>query len=240
MRIFVRQEPVSGSFELDRNFKKRLIKVLRLSVGESLEVFSPGKRFLCKIDAVLPQGVRLLITNELTAPQIPVLRLVLGQALIKSEHFEYVIQKGTELGIAEIFPLVTERSIVKPVNVDSKVQRWNEIAEHAAGQSGNSYPALVHAPEPLSQFVRRNPEALKLFLHERQGGIGLSEALSRCDKNNIMFIVGPEGGWSVDETEEIVGAGFLRVHLGPRILRAETAGLVLSAILQYQLGDLAG
>ena len=211
-----------------------------MNVGDSLEVFSPGKHWLCRIDAVLSQGVRLQVTKEFPVPTPPKLRLIFGQALIKMDKFELVIQKATELGVAEIFPLATERSVVRPANIDTKVQRWNEIAEHAAGQSENSYPTQIHPPETLSQFLRRELSPLKLVLHEREGSLPLPAILSGVSIASITFIVGPEGGWSSAEGNAITAAGFVKVNLGSRILRSETAGLVLTAILQYQLGDLAG
>src|SRR3972149_8067313 len=131
-RIHLRENPVERSFMLDRQAKKRLIKVLRLQPGDSLEVYSPGQRWRCRLAQVLQHGVRLQVLEQLPAPEPPRLRLVLGQGMIKAEKFEWLIQKATELGISEIVPILTQRSVIRPANLDVKVQRWNEIAEHAA------------------------------------------------------------------------------------------------------------
>ena len=198
---------------LDRQAKKRLIKVLRLQPGDSLEVYSPGQRWRCRLAQVLQHGVRLQVLEQLPAPEPPRLRLVLGQGMIKAEKFEWLIQKATELGISEIVPILTQRSVIRPANLDVKVQRWNEIAEHAAGQSENSYPTQVHTPETLARFLQREQPALKLLLHERHGSLPLQELLQQPTANSIIFVVGPEGGWAPEETSAILAADFRKVHL---------------------------
>src|SRR5687767_10130236 len=123
-----------GKLNLGRDIKKRLVKVMRMKPGDLLEVLAPGHRWECRFAAIHPEGVELQLVRELEPPPAPKLTLILGQAIPKGDRFEWLIQKGTELGISEIHPLITNRSVVRPAESSGKLQRWNEIAEHAAEQ----------------------------------------------------------------------------------------------------------
>ena len=236
-KLYISQQPVEGVFRLDREYKKRLVKVMRLKSGDTLQVFSAGKRFECRVELISPEEIELKVLQEFPVVA-PALYLRLGQAIPKGDRFEWLIQKATEIGVTEIFPLITERTIVKPDNVSAKVQRWNEIAEQAAGQSENSYPTIIHAPFSLASFLEQSAEpGLKLLLHERKDSKPLRHILKDHDTHRITFVVGPEGGWTERETERLISSGYELLHLGTRVLRAETSGLVLATLLQYELGD---
>jgi len=239
VKVFLRAQPSSeGVFHLDREFKKRLTKVMRLKSGDPLHVFTPGKRFECSVSRILPESIELLVIQELSPPATARIHLSLGQAIPKGEKFDWLIQKATELGVAEIFPLITERTIVHPANLDAKLQRWNEIADHAAAQSENPDPTLIHIPDTMPHFLAQPHPGLKVFLHERDQSVPLRQLLQQHhNEHHITFVVGPEGGWSSEETAALEKAGFIKIHLGLRILRSETAGLVLASVLQYEFGD---
>jgi 16S rRNA (uracil1498-N3)-methyltransferase len=238
-KIYITQQPVEGGFRLDREYKKRLVKVMRLKVGDPLLVITSGNKWECRVQQISPDEINLEIVRKIETPVPPKLHLILAQAIPKGDRFEWLIQKSTELGVAEIFPLITERTVVKPGNVAAKVHRWNEIAEQAAGQSENAFPCIVHSPEPLTTFLPKPIDSqLKLLLHERKDALPLRRLLSNCnDIHRIIFVVGPEGGWTDAETERMLSRGYTLIHLGPRILRAETSGLVMATLLQYELGD---
>jgi 16S rRNA (uracil1498-N3)-methyltransferase len=222
---------------LGRQHKKRLIRVMRLRTGDTLEVFTPGRQWSCQITKVFAEGVELVPMEEKILPELPGPRIRLAQALIRHEKFEWFIQKATELGVNEIFPLVTQHTVVKPVHVEEKLQRWNEIAQQAAGQSENAYPPIIYTPEHLESFLKRpSPENL-LFLQERDASQTIKKVVRNLTGNSITAIVGPEGGWADQEIELLQQVGAKSISLGRRILRAETAGLALIAIIQYELGD---
>jgi 16S rRNA (uracil1498-N3)-methyltransferase len=227
----------SGKLILDRAAKKKLTRVLRLKEGDTVEIITPGKKWECVISALPAEGVEVQAVRELPAPGPSRCYLTLAQAIPKGDRFDWLIQKATELGIAEIYPLVTERTIVRPSNPDGRMQRWNEIAAQAAAQCEGAYPARVHKPLTLAEFLSIQMGGLKILLHERQGYLSLRRLLDHVKETRITFAVGPEGGWTPEETEAIVRSGYARVELGKRILRCDTAGLALAAILQYTCGD---
>jgi 16S rRNA (uracil1498-N3)-methyltransferase len=242
MRLFLRDAPwENATLLLNRDVKKRLIRVMRMKQGDQLEVAVPDHRWVCAIEEVLPDGVLLRMLKMLPVEAATRPKLILGQAIPKGERFEWLIQKGTELGISEIYPLITDRTIVRPENIDAKLQRWNEIAMSAAEQSENANPSTVWPPKTIQAFLDRPLEGLKILLHERQGEKSLKQLLNDSNyyNNSTIFIVGPEGGWTSSETQQFENAGYTKVHLGSRIMRSDTAGLALAAIIQYERGDFA-
>jgi 16S rRNA (uracil1498-N3)-methyltransferase len=237
-RIYLPDAPdAAGGFTGDRNLRKRLTRVLRLRPGDRVEVVAAGTKWECALEAVKSDSIRLRALRTIAPAPIPGLVLTLGQAIPKGERFEWLIEKATEIGITAIYPLLTERTVVRPSNLPSRLQRWNEIAGQAAGQSEAGCPVIVHTPLHLPDFLALPEPGLRLFLHEREGSAPPSRILEGFSGNRITFIVGPEGGWSAAETEQVLNAGFTKIHLGDRIMRSETCALVLASILHFTLGD---
>src|ERR1044072_6278112 len=166
-KIYLPQAPAGETFQLDRKFKKRLTKVMRLSTGDEIEALTPTARLICKITSIQPDAVELAVVHSTPLETQSKIRIVLGQAIPKGDRFEWLIQKATELGIAEVYPLITERTIVRPSNSSSKLQPWSEIAEHAGGQSENSRPTMIHEPGSIAEFLGNIPrEGIRFLLNE--------------------------------------------------------------------------
>lgn len=226
----------NGKLVLDHAAKKRLVRVMRLQPGDEIEVVTSGKRWKCRIETVTAGSAVVEIIEEQSAAP-PGFRITLAQAIPKGDRFEWLIEKATEIGVREIVPLITERTIARPAGTEAKLQRWNKIAEQAAGQCENPFPPVVHPPASLGDFLKTATADLNLLFHED----GPAESLKTLLDRHILstnIIVGPEGGWADSESQAMEAAGYRRILLGPRVLRSETAGLVAAAILQYELGDL--
>jgi 16S rRNA (uracil1498-N3)-methyltransferase len=237
-KIYLRKlDATDGTLRLGREHRKKLVRVLRLGAGDPVEILSPGRRAEYRIAAVQPEEIELERVREMEAPPEPRCRLILAQAIPKGDRFDWLIQKATELGVAEIHPLITERTIVRPDDPEGRMQRWNEIAASAAAQCEGAFPAWIHPPVPLGEFLEVEQPGVRILLHEREGYFSLHSLLDNVRDSRITFVVGPEGGWSPEETAALTRAGYARVQLGRRVLRSETAGLVLAAILQYCCGD---
>jgi 16S rRNA (uracil1498-N3)-methyltransferase len=168
---------------------------------------------------------------------------MLGQAILKGERMEWVIQKATELGVQSIIPVQSRRSIVrlKPDRVEAQTARWQRIALEAAQQSEQWQVPTIASPCSLSSAKGGLSEhALTLILVERRDGIDTlgSIALPCSPTASILVLVGPEGGWTEEEIAAAQEAGCLPITLGRNILRAETAATVVVGILQHRLGEL--
>jgi 16S rRNA (uracil1498-N3)-methyltransferase len=166
------------------------------------------------------------------------LSITLMQALPKGDKFDLVLQKGTELGVNCFQPVETAHAIphLNQAKQTKRQHRWQRIVREAARQSRRCFLPEVQPLQKLSGVVADASSELKLVLWE-SGAVPLAKALPQNPPADVSLLVGPEGGFSVAEIEVITATGFQAVHLGPRILRTETAGLAATSILQYLYGD---
>lgn len=223
---------------------KHLRDVLRLKEGEEVFVFDgEGQEFQCEIERI-GRGNKETVLQihhrvEPARPESP-LSMTLCMGLLKGEKFDLVIQKATELGISHIIPVQTKRSDVKLKSADDavkKLTRWRRLALEASKQSGRAFIPIIELPQKFS-FVINNfsgETEERLFFSERDGG-SLSSSLKNV--SIVTAFVGPEGGWEDDEINEARKAGWQIITLSGRILRAETAAIAVTALLQHMLGDL--
>jgi 16S rRNA (uracil1498-N3)-methyltransferase len=218
---------------------------LRVARGEELWLADDRRRrYRVHVEAADRHAVTGRILEERQGPPPPACGVILGQALLKGERMDWLIQKATELGVAAILPLVTGRTIVRPQTgrLDKQQSRWRAIALEAAQQSERWDLPGVSAPcATTGFFAQQDPAAVKLILTERILGrslSGLALATPEQGSSSIVLAVGPEGGWTEGEVEQALAAGFRPVTLGERILRAETAALAALSLLQSRLGEL--
>jgi 16S rRNA (uracil1498-N3)-methyltransferase len=214
---------------------RHLRDVLRLRGGEQIRVFDgAGREVSGLIEAISKKETVVKILAEV-APAAPEseLELTLGVALLKGEKFDLVIQKAVELGVSRLVPLNTKRADVRLKETDKKLERWQKIALEACKQSGRASLMPIAAPLDFEKFVPQTDGSRILFA-ERDG-----ESLRDFNPGKKMTaLVGSEGGWETSEIELAAACGFRIVTLGGRILRAETAAIAVSAILQNNFGDL--
>jgi 16S rRNA (uracil1498-N3)-methyltransferase len=166
------------------------------------------------------------------------LAITLLQALPKGDKFDLILQKGTELGISCFQPVETAHAVpnLDPSRLGKRQQRWQRIVSEAARQSRRCFLPEVRPLQTLSSVLGDPSGGLKLVLWEA-GSVALREALPQAPPPGVRLLVGPEGGFSATEISAIIAAGYHAVHLGPRILRTETAGLAATPVLQYLYGD---
>lgn len=221
---------------------RQIARVLRLRPGERVVLFDgSGREWLVRLTAVTPDTATGVIEQERASDAEPRLRLTLYQAALKGDHMDYVLQKGTEVGIAAFVPLLTERTVVRSVD-ELKLTRWQRIVREAAEQSGRAIVPPVAPAVPLPAAWTRLTGAPVLLLWEAERMTGLGAALAALPRplSSLALVVGPEGGLSEREVAAGVAAGARTVGLGPRLLRAETAGLVAASALLFVAGDLDG
>lgn len=221
-----------------------LTRVLRMSVGETVTLFD-GKTVeaLARVSRVGPRALELRIEERRavmadTRPQVTLI-----QGLAKGDKIDFVVQKATELGLARFIPVTTARAVARLDGTAARAlqrrARWQKIAREAARQSGRLDVPEVEGVTTLTTALRAAPkDALKLMLWEGVRQTSLRAEIPAQPPQQIVIVVGPEGGFTVEEVEEARQDGFVAVGLGPRVLRTETAALVMLAILGFALGDL--
>lgn len=224
---------------------RHLREVLRLKAGDKVYVFDgEGKEFACLVRTAAREFSDLEILEEVepARPESP-LKLSLAVALLKGEKFDLAVQKATELGVRQIIPLVTRHSDIRlrdEGDALKRVMRWQRIAFEAAKQSGRAFVPQVTPPLTLANLLADPlaPESLQVIFSERNGESLAMATAAVSDVRSVTALVGSEGGWSDEEIEMAREAGARIVTLGGRVLRAETAAIAVTALLQHLYGDL--
>ncbi len=216
---------------------------LRLRPGDALTLNDGcGTRYRVEVTHVTPQAIDSRIIDRQTEPAHRTPPIVLGQALIKGDKMDWVIQKSTELGVATILPIHSTHSVIKPnpERLEHQRSRWERIARDAAQQSERWTLPAIADPVSLAEICRRYATApLKGLFVERSNGSSLATIPLPVDRQQpIILLIGPEGGWAPDEQRLAQEQGFLPLTLGPRILRAETAAIAALSILQSRLDEM--
>lgn len=218
-----------------------LTRVMRLTPGAIVNVFDgTGNEYRCEVKVALRTGAQLEVLGVIATPIESPLRLTLAQALVKNDKFDWVVQKATELGVTRIVPLLTAHSevVLSEERGEKRVKRWERISLEALKQCGRRRLVEITPPVKWQEYCRNSSGELKLVLSER-GGESLESMRRESAVASIEIAIGPEGGWESHEIEHAIDNGFVAVHLGPRILRAETAAIAGITLAQYLFGDLS-
>lgn len=213
-----------------------LIRVLRAEAGMECDMVAGDRVWRAVIAGVTGDTVRFNLMAEVEAdPALPVTVLL---SVFKFDRMEWVIEKATELGAKRIVPMIARRSEKHLAQTaQSRVERWRRIVRESAKQSRRSDIPVVDDVVALKSAVSIKPESgLCLLLAEQERERTLYAVVQHFEKGSIHFAVGPEGGWTAEEEALFIAESWKPVSLGPRILRAETAGITAMAVLAAVLG----
>jgi 16S rRNA (uracil1498-N3)-methyltransferase len=211
--------------------------VLRKQPGDLLTLLDgQGKEYTVRITAIeKAEIVTEIVDRKERNPSSP--GIVLGQGIAKADKMDWIVQKATELGVASIVPLVTERTIVKVKDEEKRVGRWQKICREAAMQSDRPDIPQITTIRLFGEFIRplsAGPEALLLMPWE-EGTEPIKNVLRQhSDAKHIVILIGPEGGFSKAEADAAKEKDFRLVSLGPNILRTETAALAALSMIGYE------
>jgi len=242
-RFYVPQPKIEkGMLRIEGNEVRHIRRVLRLKAGDAILVFNgSGKEYEGKIVEEGVSSVVIEIRNIFSSIRESPLEITLAQSLLKGEKMDYVIQKATELGVKEIIPFFSSRSIplLEISRRAERHRRWERIAAEASKQCGRGVVPKINPLQEYSKMLQGiSPNSLRLIFWE-EGGQRLKEVLERSkEKIKVSFIVGPEGGLAREEVGHAKEKGFIPVTLGKRILRSETVSLCCLSILQFECGDI--
>jgi|YNPNPStandDraft_1061719.scaffolds.fasta_scaffold55006_2 16S rRNA (uracil1498-N3)-methyltransferase len=223
--------------------RKYLCTVLRIRPGEQVLAFDgSGLEYIARFDSADRKRARLVIlgTNPALATESP-LRLVLAQALLKAEKMDWVVQKAGELGVTEICPFTSARAVpsVLARRAQARLDRWARIAREASRQCGRTRSMEVGRVVAFEEILSRGSSFDRAFVCSSRGGETLERLTSgEAPPRSVLVAVGPEGGLTDEEVSLAVARGFVRLSLGPRVLRAETAAIIAVGLVQHRFGDL--
>ena len=212
--------------------------VLRLRPGAELRVFDgAGNEYEAVLEEVSKKRVLARLAGAVAPRAEPALRIVLALPPLKGDRMELVIQKATELGVAEVWPVVTARTDAagRPALQGSRQDRWEKVASGAAEQCGRAVVPRIAPTATLDDLLARPFDGARLVLVEDGAGV---PPPAWPGGGSVMCLLGPAGGWEAVEVRRLEGAGFVHARLGPRILRAETAAIAAVTAVQLLFGDL--
>ncbi len=231
MQRYFAKDKINDTFVLYDTDIYHIKKVMRCNVNDKIEVVYQEKVYICNIDSIEP--FLLSILNILEEDKSSNVNLIVAVALVQEQKFDLILQKLTELGVDKIIPVKTERSIVKidKQKEAKKKVRWEMICKEASEQSKRVTIPEIDDIISVRELVNYDCK-LKLICSLNKCSNDLGYYL-KDDVKNILFFVGPEGGFSNNEEEFMLLNGFDAVSLGKRVLRVETAAMYVASIVNY-------
>ena len=226
------EEVRNGRAEISGDDAQHLTRVLRVEPGHKYEISDNRNIYLAEVESARKSHVVFQTISKMNPVPAPV-RLILCAALFKFDHFEWMIEKATELGVARIVPVVaarTDRGLDKAAH--KRVERWRRIGLEASQQSRRD--RLPEIQEAVSwKEVLTTSADYRYALEEQSGAMPIGSAFprARTASDAVAVLVGPEGGWTDDERSQFAAAGWTPVSLGPSVLRAETAAVAGLAVV---------
>ncbi|MFN2203575.1 MAG: 16S rRNA (uracil(1498)-N(3))-methyltransferase [Caldilineaceae bacterium] len=247
-RFFLPGQPMHIGDEVDLTpIRRQLARVLRMQPGDTLVLLNgDGYEYITQVQSVSAERAAGTVLAEKPATGEPQAQVTLYQCVLKGDKMEWVLQKGTELGIARFVPVISERTIVRPAEkVARKYDRWRAILREAAEQCQRGRIPELENPLAWSSAIEPDgsPGAIRYLpweaadgattlAHAAYSGAGAAPTL------RVSLLIGPEGGITDGEAKQAIASGWQLVTLGPRILRAETAALCATSVLMSALGEL--
>lgn len=216
---------------------RHALTVMRMKAGEMIRAIDGrGTAYTCEITAVVSGQVQCRILETCVDRGEPRLKLTLAIGLSTGQKFDTVVEKGTEVGVNCIVPLVTSKGKIKNIDAESgrkKAARWRRIAEAAAKQSGRSVIPSIHPAQEARTFIETCHPARTILFHPEGALCRLGDRLIGLPEDRLTIIVGPESGFTPEEVAFAKERGIFVAGMGERVLRTETAGIVLSALAIY-------
>ena len=238
-RVYVDAPLRSGTIvELPKETASHLAKVLRARSGDQLILFSgDGCEYVGAIEDVRGSRVTAAVGNAVNVDRESPFAATLVQCVPRGDRMDFIVQKATELGVTRIVPVLSQRSVVRldASQAESKAAHWRAVIVNACEQCGRNRLPAIDTPVPLLNYLGSSPSAsARLVLAP-----DLESAATPSDLHaSVEIAIGPEGGFADDELAAFRIAGFVRVKLGPRILRTETAAIAALTWLQTRFGDM--
>ncbi|MBK8305172.1 MAG: 16S rRNA (uracil(1498)-N(3))-methyltransferase [Chloracidobacterium sp.] len=221
---------------LDADETRHLRDVLRLHVGDEVSVFDgAGNEFACTISEIGKKETMLSVKDEIepSSPESP-FAITIAATVLNGEKYDLIVQKSVELGVTKLIPLITIRCDVKQKDAARRLERWRRIAMEATKQTGRAKLMEIIEPAAFEKLIDELDSENVVLFSERDG---VDFSSITADKK-ITALYGPKGGWDDVELKMAAEHDINIVTLGGRILRAETAAIAITAILQHRFGDL--
>ena len=235
---------LADTVEITGSDAHHLMHVMRAKAGQKIILVDDENQVaLMEMTAFREDAVTLTLRQHLEADTESPIDLVLAQCLLKSDKMDRVVQKAVELGAVGVIPVRSQNCVVRydAKKAAARQQRWQKIADEAAKQCGRTALLAVEPVTDIKALIaaeKEQEDSVLVFFYENEDQQTVKDYLRQITAKRIVLLVGPEGGFSLEEAKAVEEAGGKSVTLGPRILRAETAALTAMSVVQYECGDL--
>lgn len=232
-RYFVNQKNDNYIFLSERD-SYHITKVMRMNINDKIEVVYNQKLLISKIIELEPL-VKVEVLEEINERDVLSYDITIVQSLVKEQKMDYILQKLTELGVSKIIPYIASRSIIKlDKKEEKKISRWQTIVKEASEQSKRNNIPVVENIINLSSLVKLSDYDIKILCTVNENSQNLKKVLSNTPSSaKMLFVIGPEGGFTKEEEQEFINNGFISVSLGNSVLRTETASVFIMSVIRY-------
>ena len=231
-RYFVKLKE-NDTFILSNEDSHHILNVMRMNINDKIEIVYENNLFICSI-INLEKPIKCKIIGKIGNNKRIIPKVIIAQALVKEQKMDYILQKACELGASEIIPINTERSIIKLNNDNKKIERWNKILKEASEQSKRCDIPILDKVLNLKDLKSLEYKG-KYICSLNNSRKSLKSILSKTDiSDTIIFVIGPEGGFSEKEEKYLIECGFIPVSLGNNVLRTETASSYILSVINYE------
>lgn len=231
MQRYFAKDKINNKIILLDSDMYHITKVMRMNIGDEIEVIYDKKLYLCKII----NNYEIETVKEVEEDNELNIDITIAIGMVKEQKFDLILQKLTELGVKEIIPLAMERSIIKldSSKINKKLDRWNMICKEASEQSKRNIIPKVKEPMSLKELVSLDYDT-KLICSVKQKENFINYYLQQEEKcAKMLVVIGPEGGISDKEEQFLNDNNFISVSLGNRVLRVETAAIYVASVINY-------
>lgn len=221
-------------FILSSDDSYHITKVMRMNIGDKIEIVSNSKVYISEIIELKPTVKARLLEEVLVDSELSC-QVTIVQSLVKEQKMDYILQKTTELGVNEIIPYEANRSLIKIEHKqDKKIDRWQKIIKEASEQSKRTYIPKIYPAIDLSNLVKLSDYDMKFLCTVNETSQNLKKLLSKdLIGAKILFVIGPEGGFTEEEEQKLLNNNFIPVSLGSSVLRTETASVFIMSVIRY-------
>lgn len=242
MSYFLSDKPLKAGeiVELTGEEARHILLSRRVEIGEIIKIQGPdAKRFMAEVILIERKSLSIQALEEIAIPDESPLSITIFQALIKEQPLDFIIQKATELGVDKLILFNSQNSVDRFKDIEKKLGRWQKIGDEASKQSNRGRAVLIEYLDDESKVPKISANLDHIFLLEPSAKEKFSTWKPNFQVKKIGILVGPEGGFTENEVAEFLKIKNLTpISMGPRILRADTASIAGSAIIQAMWGDL--
>lgn len=234
MQRYFTKQMLNNFIILSEEDSYHITKVMRMKINDEVEVVYNQKVFVSKIVELKPL-VRVEVIYEKQDNKPLSFDITIVQSLVKEQKMDYILQKLTELGVSKIIPYAADRSVVRlDKKEDKKILRWKTIVKEASEQSKRTIIPVVENVMNLSNLVKLSDYDIKILCTVNETSQNLKKVLSNVSSGvKMLFVIGPEGGFTKTEEQEFINNGFLSTSLGNSVLRTETASIFIMSVIRY-------